>query len=104
VHLGFVTGDYLVGSLAQVFVEVEAVDCMASRADCFGPKNIRSLVLIKHGSCSFNQYPILSLHDAILLSVWSGELTIDPISSRNSSTLVFRNPEPLSLLMFLIFS
>ena len=73
-HFRFVTGDYLVWSLAQVLVDVEAVDCMASGVDCFGPKAIRGLVLIEHGSCGFDQGSILPLHNAILLrSVWSGE-------------------------------
>ena len=77
-HLRFVTGDYLVWSLAQVLVDVEPVDCMASGVDCFGPKAIRGLVLIKYGSCGFNQGSILSLHNAILLrSVWSGEFMHD---------------------------
>ena len=77
-HLRFVTGDYLVWSLAQVLVDVEAVDCMASGVDCFGPKTIQGLVLIKHGSCGFNQCPILPLHNAILLwCIWSGELMLD---------------------------
>ena len=77
-HLRFVTGDYLVWSLAQVLVDVEVVDCMASGVDCFGPKTIRSLVLIKHGSCGFNQCPIIPLHNAILLwSIWSVEFMLD---------------------------
>ena len=77
-HLRFVTGDYLVWSLAQVFVDVEAVDCMTSGVDCFGPKAIRGLVLIKRGSCGFNQSSILPVHNAILLrSVWSGEFMLD---------------------------
>jgi len=79
-HLRFVTGDYLVWSLAQGLVDVEAVDCMASGVDCFGPKAIRSLVLIKHSSCGFNQGSILPLHNAILLrSVWSGEFILDSL-------------------------
>jgi len=74
VHLRLVTGDYLVGCLAQIFVDVEAIGCMTRHVDCFGPKDIRSLVLIKHGSCGFYQGSILPLHNAILLrSVWSGE-------------------------------
>jgi hypothetical protein len=78
VHLEFVTGDYLVGCLAQVFVEVEAVDSMANHIDCFAPKDIRSLVLIKHCSCGFNRCPILPLYNTILLRcVWSGELMLD---------------------------
>ena len=77
-HLRFVTGDYLVWSLAQILVDVEAVDCMASGVDCFGSKAIQGLVLIKHGSCGFNQGPILPLHNAVLLrSVWSGEFMLD---------------------------
>jgi hypothetical protein len=36
--LKYLWGDYLVGCLAQVFVEVEMVDCMASHVDFFGPK------------------------------------------------------------------
>ena len=77
-HVGFVTHDYLVWSLAQVLVDVEAVDCMASGVDCFGPKTIRGLVLIKHGSCGFNQGPILPFHNAILLwSVRSKEFMLD---------------------------
>ena len=77
-HLRFVTGDYLIWSLAQVLVDVKAVDCMASGVDCFGPKAIQGLVLIKHGSCGFDQGPILPLHNAILLrSVWSREFMLD---------------------------
>ena len=77
-HLRLVTGDYLVGCLAQILVDVETVDGMTRRVDCFGPKTIRSLVLIKHGSCGFNQCPILPLHNAILLwCIWSGELMLD---------------------------
>jgi hypothetical protein len=79
VHLGFVTGDYQVGCLAQVFVEVEAVDAMASHIDCFSPKNIQSIIFIKHGSCGFNQCSIFSFQNAILLrGVWSGEFMLDP--------------------------
>ena len=77
-HLRFVTRDYLIWSLAQVLVDVETVDCMASGVDCFGPKAIRGPVLIKHGSCGFNQGSILPLHNAILLrSVWSAEFMLD---------------------------
>jgi hypothetical protein len=48
---------------------------MTSRVDCFHPKTIRSLLLIKHGSCGFNESSILPLHYPILLwSVWDGEL------------------------------
>jgi len=51
---------------------------MASGVDCLGPKAIRGPVLIKHGSCGFNQGSILPLHNAILLrSVWSGEFMLD---------------------------
>jgi len=79
VHLRLVTGDYLVGCLAQILVDVETVDGMTRRVDCFGPKTIRSLVLIKHGSCGFNQCPILPLHYTILLrGIWSGEFKLDP--------------------------
>jgi hypothetical protein len=78
VHLGFVNGDYLIGCLAQVFLEVEAVDGMTRRIDCFSPKDIQSLVLIKHCSCGFNQCPILPLYNTILLRcVWCGELMLD---------------------------
>ena len=78
-HLRFVTGNYLVGCLAQILVDVETVDGMADRVDCFCPKDIRSLVLIEHGSCSFNQRPILPLHYTILLrGIWSGEFMLDP--------------------------
>jgi hypothetical protein len=60
-------------------MEVETVDCKARRVDNFSPKDIESLLLINHGSCSFNQYPILPLHNTILLrSVWSGEFKLDP--------------------------
>ena len=77
-HLRFVTGDYLIWSLAKVLVDVEATDCMESCVDCFSPKAIRGLVLIKHGSCGFNQGTILPLHNAILLrSVWRGEFMLD---------------------------
>ena len=78
-HLGFVIGDYLVGCLAQILVDVETVDGMTRRVDCFGPQTIRSFVPIKHGSCSFNQRPILPLHYTILLrGIWSGEFMLDP--------------------------
>jgi hypothetical protein len=78
VHLGFVTGDYLVGCLAQVFVEVETVDGMTPHIDSFGPKDIRSLVFIKHCSCGFHQRPILPLNNVILLRcVWCGEFMFD---------------------------
>src|SRR6185312_13725973 len=78
-HLRLVTGDYLIGCLAQIPVDVETVDGMTRRVDSFGPKAIRSFVLIKHGSCGFNQCPILSLHYTILLrGIWSGEFMLDP--------------------------
>jgi hypothetical protein len=32
-------------------VKVEPVDGVASRVDCFRPKLVRNLVLIKHGPC-----------------------------------------------------
>ena len=52
---------------------------MTRRVDCFGPKAIRNLVLIKHGSCGFNQRPILPLHYTVLLrGIWSGEFMLDP--------------------------
>jgi hypothetical protein len=52
-------------------VKVQRVDSMASRVDCFRSKTIQSLVLMKHGSCGFNESPILLLHYPILLwSVW----------------------------------
>ena len=78
-YLRLVTGDYFIGCLAQILVDVETVDGMTRRVDCFGPKAIWSLVLIKHGSCGFNQCPILPLHNSILLScIWSGEFMLDP--------------------------
>ena len=79
-HLRLVTGNYnyFIGSLAQILVDVETIDGMTCRVDCFGPKDIRSLVLIKHGSCDFNQCPILPLHNVILLwCVWSREFMLD---------------------------
>jgi hypothetical protein len=48
-------------------VKVEAVDGMASRVDCFGPKDVFSLVLIQHGSCHLNKSSILTLNHSILL-------------------------------------
>ena len=73
-HLRFVTHDNFVGCLAQILVKVETVDCTTSGVDCFSPKDIRSLVLIKHGSCGFNQCPILPFHNVILLrSLWNRE-------------------------------
>ena len=78
-YLRLVTCDYLVGCLAQILMDVETVDGMTRRVDCFGPKTIRSLVLIKHGSCGFNQHPILSFHNSILLRcICSGEFMLDP--------------------------
>jgi hypothetical protein len=32
-------------------VKIESVDGVASSVDCFHPKPVRCLVLIKHGSC-----------------------------------------------------
>jgi hypothetical protein len=79
-HLRFVTRNDLVGCLAQILVEVETVDCMASGVNCFGPKNIRCLVFIKHGASGFYQSSILSLHNTISLrSIWSGELMLDSL-------------------------
>ena len=78
--LGFITGDYLIRCLAQMLVEVDAVDCMTSGVNYFGPKTIWCLVLMKHGSCDFNQRPILPLHNAILLwCVWGGEFMLDSL-------------------------
>ena len=78
-HLRLVTGDYLVGCLAQILVDIETIYGMTRRVDCFGPKAIRSLVLIKHGSCGFNQCPILPLHYTISLrGIWSGGFMLDP--------------------------
>ena len=78
-HLRLVTGNYFVGSLAQILVDVETGDGMTRRVDSFGPKAIRSLVLIKHGSCGFNQRSILSVHYTILLrGIWSREFMLDP--------------------------
>ena len=77
-NLRLVTGDYFVGCLAQIFVDVETIDGMTRRVDCFYPKDIRNLVLIKYGSCGFNQHPILSFHNSILLRcICSGEFMID---------------------------
>jgi hypothetical protein len=56
-------------------VKIQTVDSMTSRVDCFRPKTIRSLVLINHGSCGFNESSILPLYNPILLwSVWDVEL------------------------------
>ena len=46
VHLRFVTGNDLVWGLVQILLEIKPVDGMTSRVDGFGPKDIRSLVLI----------------------------------------------------------
>jgi hypothetical protein len=48
-------------------VKIEAVDSMASRVDCFGPKDVLSLVLIQHGSCHLNKSSVLLLNHPILL-------------------------------------
>jgi hypothetical protein len=48
-------------------VKIQSVDSMTSRVDCFRPKTIRSLVVMKHGSCGFNESPILPLHYPIFL-------------------------------------
>jgi hypothetical protein len=59
-------------------VKIQTVDSMTRHVDCFRPKTIRSLVLIKHGSCGFNESPILPLHYPIFLwSVWDGEFMIN---------------------------
>jgi hypothetical protein len=41
-------------------VKIQTVDSITSRVDCSRPKTIRSLVLIKHGSCGFNESSIFS--------------------------------------------
>jgi hypothetical protein len=96
--------------LAQVVVKVETIDCMISGVDCFGPKSIRGLVLIKHGSCSFNQSSILPFHNTILLrSAWSEEFMLDSffikkffnISISELRTIVTSNILDLELIFIL---
>jgi hypothetical protein len=43
------TSEEFIGCLLEDLVKVEAVDGVASGVDCFHPKLIRSLVLIKQG-------------------------------------------------------
>jgi hypothetical protein len=51
---------------------------VASGVDRLGPKPIRSLVLIKHGSCHVQKSSILPLHYTILLwHVGRRELMLD---------------------------
>src|SRR5690349_9288947 len=58
--------------------EIETVDGMTCRVDCFRPKVVRRLVFIKHGSCGFYESSILPFHYTVLLrSIWSGELMLD---------------------------
>ena len=66
-------------------VKIEMIDSMTCRVDHLGPKLIRGLVLIKHGSCGFYQSSILPFHNAILLwSVWSREFMLDSFFIKKS--------------------
>jgi hypothetical protein len=48
-------------------VKVDTVDGVASGVDCFRPKPVRSLVLIKHGPRHVKYSSILPLYYTILL-------------------------------------
>jgi hypothetical protein len=61
-------------------VKVETVDGVASSVDCFRPKPVRSLVLIKHGPRHVKYSPILPLYYTILLwRVGRRELMLDAL-------------------------
>jgi hypothetical protein len=38
---------------------------MTNRVDCFGPKDVLSLVLVQHGSCHLNKSSIIPLNHPI---------------------------------------
>jgi hypothetical protein len=75
-----VTGKDLIGSLVQVFAEVEPVGGMACGSNGFGPKVVRRLKLRKHGSCRIHKSPVLPFGYTILLrGIGSGILMFDPL-------------------------
>jgi hypothetical protein len=45
-HLRLLTSDKIIGGLLVKLVKIEAVDGMASRVDCFSPKDVLSLVIV----------------------------------------------------------
>jgi hypothetical protein len=82
------TDKELISGLVAELVKIQTVDSMTSCVDCFHLKTIRSLVLIKHGSCGFNETSILPLHYPILLwSIWDGELVANAIVTSYSLDL-----------------
>src|SRR6185312_6914852 len=53
---------------------------MTCRVDCFRPKLIRDLVLIKHCSCGLNESSIFPLNNSILLrGIWNRELVTNAL-------------------------
>ena len=86
-------------------MEAETVDGVARGVDGFGPKDIRSLVLIKHGSCHLNESSILPLRHSILLwSVWSGELMLDAFLLKKLFNLQILELGPIIAPYILTFS
>jgi hypothetical protein len=66
-------------------VKVEPVDGVESSVDCFRPKPVWCLVLIKHGPCHVQWSSILPLHYTILLRcVGRRELMLDALLLKTS--------------------
>jgi hypothetical protein len=69
-------------------VKVESVDGVASGVNSFRPKQIRCLVLIKHGPRHIQESSILSLHNTVLLMcVERRELILDALLLKKSFSL-----------------
>jgi hypothetical protein len=62
-----VTGKKFIGCLLEKLVKIEAVCGMTRCIDRLCLKPVRSLVLIKHGSCHLYKSPIFPFSDPILL-------------------------------------
>jgi hypothetical protein len=61
-------------------VKIETVCGMTCRVDRLGPKLVRSLILVKHGSCHLYESFILSFgHPILLRSVGGQKLMLDTI-------------------------
>jgi hypothetical protein len=74
------TGEEFIRCLLEDLVKVETVDGVASGVDCFRPKLVQSLVLIKHGPRHVKWSSILPLHYTILLwCVGRRELMLDAL-------------------------
>jgi hypothetical protein len=74
----FVTGKEIIWCLLEKLVKIEMVYGMICHVDRLGSKLVRSLVLVKHGSCHLYESLILSFsHPILLRSVGGRKLMLD---------------------------